>query len=248
MSKEDFISKSKAIWGDRYDYSKVEYVNNKHKVKIVCLDHGDFWIYPNRHTYHHQGCPQCKRIEKAYKICGIAVNDLYLGHKSEFYPKWAAMIHRCYDKKERTYLDCYVCDEWLLFSNFKKWAESLESGYQEGYHLDKDILVKGNKIYSPDTCCFVPHEINTLLIKSNFIRGECCIGVKRSTSSNKFEAYIKKHNKNIYLGSFDTEKEAFQAYKTEKEQYIKQVAKLYQKEMSDKIYNALLNYKVEYED
>lgn len=248
MSKEDFIKNSKLVWGDTYDYSQVEYINNKKKVKIICKKHGEFLVYPNRHTYHNQGCPYCKKIEKANKICGVAINDMYLGHKNEFYSIWTSMIHRCYDKKERTYFNCKVCDEWLVFSNFKKWAESKESGYKKGYCLDKDILVKGNKTYSPTTCAFVPPYINTLIIKSDFIRGECCIGVKKTSSSKFFEACIKKNNKNIYLGMFHNEYDAFLKYKSEKESYIKEIANKYKNEIHPKVYDALIKYKVEYDD
>ena len=231
MSKEDFINNSKLVWGDTYDYSQVEYINNKKKVKIICKKHGEFFVYQNRHTYHNQGCPYCKKMENSTKICGVAINDIYLGYKNEFYSIWSAMIHRCYDKKERTYFDCKVCEEWLVFSNFKKWAESKESGYKNGYCLDKDILVKGNKTYSPTTCAFVPPYINTLIIKSDFIRGVYCIGVKKTSSSQLFEACIKKNNKNIYLGVFHNEYDAFLKYKSEKEDYIKEVANKYKNEI-----------------
>ena len=244
----EFIRKARAVHGDKYDYSKVEYAGARIKVCVICPIHGEFLVRPDIHL---QGCicKKCQFEKQKRCIFGKGYNDLLDASHTQAYKIWKHVLSRCCDlgfkKRCPTYANCTVCDDWLLFSNFKKW---FDEHYVKNWHIDKDVLVKGNRTYSPETCCFVPHEINTLLIKSNFIRGECCIGVKRSTSSNRFEAYIKKHNKNIYLGSFDTEKEAFQAYKTEKEQYIKQVAKLYQKEMSDKIYNALLNYKVEYED
>lgn len=91
------------------------------------------------------------------------------------------MLTRCYNhkslKKNPSYIGCSVCDEWLTYSNFKRWYEDPINGYREGYHLDKDILVKGNKVYSPETCCFVPHSINCLLLTRQRKRGALPIGV-----------------------------------------------------------------------
>jgi hypothetical protein len=80
---------------------------------------------------------------------------------------WSSMINRCYNEKfhqkQHSYEDCIVCEEWKNFQNYAKW---FEKNYYEidGYriHLDKDILVKGNKVYSPETCVFVPKKINNL--------------------------------------------------------------------------------------
>lgn len=48
---------------------------------------------------------------------------------------------------------CSVCEEWLTFSNFKRWMEQQD---YEGKALDKDLLVSQNKTYSSETCVFVP--------------------------------------------------------------------------------------------
>ena len=66
LTTEEFIEKAKEIHGDKYDYSKVEYINNKTKVCIICPKHGEFWIKPNTHLTMHIGCPICKR--KIYNI------------------------------------------------------------------------------------------------------------------------------------------------------------------------------------
>ena len=103
------------------------------------------------------------------------------GH-TRTYITWQSMLRRCYDayyiNRENSYIDCFVCDEWLNFQNFAKWYE--ENYYEcnnERMELDKDILIKGNKIYSPTTCIFVPQRINRLFTKSNKNRGEYPIGV-----------------------------------------------------------------------
>ena len=114
-------------------------------------------------------------------VYGVAHND-YAGRIKEngkhirSYRSWISMLSRCYGEKELnnrpSYKGCSVCDEWLLFSNFKKWFDDPTNGYQNGYCLDKDILIKGNKVYSPNTCCFVPNEIRaeSQMVSKAFIR------------------------------------------------------------------------------
>lgn len=58
QTTEEFIARAKAVHGDRYDYSKVEYVNSKEKVTIICPKHGEFPQTPQKHLYG-QGCPIC---------------------------------------------------------------------------------------------------------------------------------------------------------------------------------------------
>lgn len=117
----------------------------------------------------------------------------------------------------------------------------------DGWQLDKDVLIKGNKAYSPDACCFVSSEINNLFIKSDSKRGEYPIGVTK-VKGGKYRAQIVKNNKVVYLGTFKTIEEAFQVYKTAKEQYIKEIADKYKNLIDKKVYQALINYKVEITD
>ena len=104
----------------------------------------------------------------------------------------------------------------------------------KGWCLDKDILVKGNKIYSPETCCFVPKGINLLFGKNNAKRGNYPIGVCKF--KNKFQATINIKGKTISLGHFDTPEEAFEAYKTAKEAYIKEVADEWKDRIEEDVY------------
>ena len=191
-------------------------------------------------------------------ICGVG----YIGEqsintqrvsKSEAYKSWHNMIKRCYSeelyKNHPTYKDCEVCKEWRCFSNFKKW---FDEHYVEGWHLDKDILVKGNKVYSPETCCFVPCEINSLFTKRQNYRGEYPIGVIYCPASKRFKECYKatftSETKKIYLGIFRTPNEAFNAYKVAKEQYIKEAADKWKDQLEPRVYEAMYNYKVEATD
>lgn len=182
------------------------------------------------------------------------------GEKTKCYNVWHDMLKRCYSekchKKQPTYKNCKVHDKWLNFQNFAKW-------YYDNYYeiegermcLDKDILHKGNKIYSPDTCVFVPYNINTLFTKNDKFRGEYPLGVcYHHDRDKKFSARCSVYNfeenkkKQIHLGYYDTPNEAFEVYKEFKENYIKEVADYYKKNIPDKLYNAMYEYKVEIDD
>lgn len=137
----------------------------------------------------------------------------------------------------------------MCLQNFGKWYdENIYYVENEKMQLDKDVLVKGNKIYSPETCIFVPQRINLLFVKSNLTRGEYPIGTIYNKVNNKFISYLNKNNKQIYLGSYDTSKEAFYKYKQEKEKHIKEIANEYKSKIPQRLYDALYNYQVEITD
>ena len=137
--------------------------------------------------------------------------------------------------------------------HFKEWCNN-QIGFNKfsadglPYTLDKDILVKGNKVYSEDTCCFVPHKINTVLIKCDGRRGSNLIGVYYLKSKNIYTASISIDMRQKSLGRFKTEVEAFLAYKEAKETYIKEVVNFYKDQISVKAYNTLMSYSVEMTD
>lgn len=174
------------------------------------------------------------------------------------YSAWHSMIQRCYDEKYRnkksTYKNVTCCKEWLLYDNFYEWLHSQEN-FDKWYNgklwdVDKDILVKGNKAYSPDTCCLVPNNVNKLFTKCDAARGSLPIGVCKR--ENGFYAYCQNPftNKREHLGIYQTSKEAFQAYKQRKEFIIKQVA---QEEynignITKQCYEAMMNYEVDITD
>lgn len=180
----------------------------------------------------------------------IIINKEY----THMYKIWKGMLDRCYTnlKPERNYVynDCEVCEEWYNFSNFAKWYEN--NFYQIDDNmmcLDKDILHKGNKTYSPKNCVFVPQNINKLFTKSNKMRGELPIGVSWDESHKKFKATCNDGNKkSIHLGFYETKLEAFNSYKTFKEKLIKQIADEYKNKIPKKLYEAMYRYEVEITD
>lgn len=131
-----------------------------------------------------------------------------------FYQKWKSMLRRCYSeefwKKNPTYEGCSVCEEWLTFSSFKRWMETQD---WEGKQIDKDVLVSGNKIYGPEACVFVNHNVNVFLTESNTTRGQWAIGVNWDKRLSKFRAQCSDGGgKSKYLGLFQTELEAHLAW------------------------------------
>lgn len=173
------------------------------------------------------------------------------------YSAWKRMIERCYDsnckKRHPTYKEVSCCAEWLCYENFYEWIikqdnykEWLEN---ERWCLDKDILVKGNKIYSPETCCLVPTYINVLLIHPNKESSSLPIGVYYKKDHDKFgvSCSSKEEKVNEY---FNNPIDAFYAYKRTKEKYIQKMAKhSYSKgEITKKCYEALMSYQVEITD
>lgn len=159
---------------------------------------------------------------------------------------WRSMVARGYDtlyqEKQPTYKDVTVCDEWHCFQNFAQWYENNWKPWMDNtWQLDKDILQKGNKIYSPKTCCFVPREINASLSISCNKDSTLPIGV--IIHKGKYIARIGKERR--YLGSFKTPEEAFQVYKIVKEQCVKKLAIEWKSKIAPDVYQAIYDWKVE---
>jgi len=181
---------------------------------------------------------------------GVGINDAdYLTQpiingkriRCLFYRAWHNMLNRCYNAKYKikrpTYNGCTVCDEWLLFSSFKAWMIKQD---WKGKALDKDILIQGNKIYSPETCVFVTQEINALLTNSKASRGNYPQGVSFDKKTGKYKANCYVNGKSNHIVYSDTPEAASEAYKAFKYKVIAKIAN----EQSEPLKSALLNYKI----
>lgn len=169
------------------------------------------------------------------KVYGAGTNDAdYVTHYVDsegkrktcpFYKKWNGMLERCfsprYKSKNPTYADVTCCEDWLLFSKFKAWMEKQD---WKGKELDKDILYEDNKVYSPQTCVFIDHKINSFLNDCGGARGDLPIGVSLQTKKNKYgttSAYVAKVNNSLsgeceYLGRFTTPEAASEVWRVRK--------------------------------
>jgi len=172
----------------------------------------------------------------------------YISNNDSEYATWIQMLRRCYSdaykSKNPSYVGCSVCKEWHNFQNFAEWCKNHEF-HGMGYHLDKDILFKGNKLYSPETCCFVPREINNLFNSRASARGEYPIGVsvnKADKRANMFRANIGVGRKLKNLGYFNTANEAHKAYCIGKKNYVREVALKWKENVSNDVFNALISW------
>ena len=166
--------------------------------------------------------PKSEPRARNKSVCGVGIYNhnapvAVNGKTTRAYAAWHDMLVRCYDanlrKKFPTYADCSVVKEWRLFSNFNQW---FTENYIEGYDLDKDILVPGNKVYGPDTCVFVSHALNSLLTDRGGCTGEHPLGVHFRKERQKYVARISTEKGRVYLGSFPTPLEAHRAWQLAK--------------------------------
>ena len=186
-------------------------------------------------------------------ILGTKYPSKINGVLTKEYDLWYSMLKRCYSysskKKYPTYEGCKVSDNFLHYEYFYEWCQNQTGFSSEGWQLDKDLLIKGNKVYSENTCVFIPQEINKVLIKCTASRGEHLIGVHWCKKGSAFKAQISKNNgKQEHLGYFKTEIEAFNAYKKAKESFVKEQANKFKSQIDPRAYKALMNYTVEITD
>ena len=166
-------------------------------------------------------------------VCGVGINDAdYVVKKMEtievngvrkhrlvwecpYYRAWKNMLQRCYSakyqKKCPTYLGCSVSEEWLRFSNFRRWMEEQD---WECKQLDKDLLFEGNNVYSEETCVFVTQTVNKFTTDRVNDRGECLIGVYWDKRVGRFRASCRNPftKKQEHLGYFTCELDAHQEW------------------------------------
>jgi hypothetical protein len=177
------------------------------------------------------------------------------GKLTEEYKIWSSMILRNYCsqylERQETYKKCSVCDEWLNFQTFAKWY--FENKWTNEFPLvpDKDILIKGNKEYNPNTVLLLDQRLNNLFLSHKINRGNLPIGVRWDKERNKYVASCKtkEYNKK-FIGRFDDPIEAFYAYRDFKYQRVKEIVNYYKEtyNLPQKIYDAIINYKIEITD
>lgn len=180
----------------------------------------------------------------------VASVDGKLTHK---YETWHGMFKRSYSelyhKRFPTYIECGVCPEWHNFQNFGVWYDKQYIG--DKWHIDKDILINGNKIYSPEACAFVPEDINLLTSISKRKKSTLPAGVSRKKSKNGTISFISAlgvYGERRYLGVYSTPDEAHRRYIIEKTKQIKLVASDYRDIIREDIYEALMSWEIEIDD
>lgn len=190
-------------------------------------------------------------MAKCKTLLGFGVNDYdktvkwKLSCGKEFslpeYSLWKGMICRCYgkvNKANESYLNTKVCDSWRSLKEFSKWFD--EQHYEVGFVLDKDLLGDGS-LYSKDTCCLLPKEVNGFMINNKKSRGYHVRG-------NIFEACSSENSKYVYLGSFNNKEDAIKSYLDYKSAKAKSLAEKWKDKIDVRAYTALMNYKIDIGD
>lgn len=244
-------------------FKVIKYIDSQN----VTIKFQDEWGYTTKTSWQKVKNGSIKNPYKPNKYGGIMGTNIDINEDESFsisyskeYKFWFNILCRCKDDKfkkdNHTYTECLIDEKWLYFWEFYKWLHNQDNflswNYNDGWAIDKDIIVKGNKIYSSETCCLVPKNINNLLLKHDKKRGEYPIGVTKRKSDGMFEVQCSNPliNKYVTVGLYSNEINAFMGYKKYKENIIKKVAELEynKKNITKQCYNALLDYQVEIDD
>lgn len=202
-----------------------------------------------------------KNVKKSKPVHGVAINDANykiimtsivngrhrIVWRCPVYRVWDNMLSRCYSpayhKNKPTYKECSVCDDWLLFSEFRKWMIA-QDWY--GMAIDKDILFPGNNKYSPDTCIFVNQKLNSFIVDCGASRGYLPIGVSRHVRNEKFQSKCRNPftEKQEHLGLFSTPEQAHEAWRRKKHEHALRYADM---QTDERVANALrIRYSAEF--
>lgn len=232
----------------------IEYINSEN-VMIMINDDVNYIVCVSYHVFKN-GNTRTLLDKTIYGRGFIGLGEIEHPYTNNFsktaYKLWYNMFVRCYQKEYQdrfpTYIGCSVCDKWHSFNNFYVWFKNnYYTIKNEKMCVDKDIIVKNNKIYSPETCVVVPNRINTLIINAKSVRGNLPVGVTMDGNSFKttcgFKDFVRP-----YTSYHKNKTEAFEDYKHTKEYLIKKVADEYRDFIPKKLYESLYNYEVTIDD
>lgn len=170
------------------------------------------------------------------------------------YDQWNSMRKRCkaggaYQQNKPTYVGCKFEPTWDSFDVFIEWADKqvgfLSKDEEDNYFpLDKDILGGDIKLYSPETCAFVPKRINSFFSRLDGTDNGLPKGVYFKKTISRFIAQgTNWEGENLYLGCYKTPEEAHAAYVVNKEAKAKQLAEFYRDVIDVRVYEKLMSFK-----
>ena len=204
---------------------------------VICYNRVKDYLFPSVYGIGYLGTPTLND-EDPLKL---AITRLWMG-----------LMSRCYDAQKlnarATYRECTVSEEWHNLQNFKKWVIlQIESGYfQEGWELDKDLLVRGNKVYGPNTCVFLPERLNQLQQVKKDSQYNWLPGVNFDKSRGKFKSEVNFDGKRYYFPRRETELESFLEYKELKEKLVQADAENWKGKIRPEAYQVLSNYSLDW--
>ncbi len=175
-------------------------------------------------------------------VCGKSI-------PTKVYQLWLDMLRRCYSPQKQkiaySYVGCTVSENFKNFQFFAEWCNNQVGFGLKGYELDKDLLIKGNKLYSENTCVFLPRKLNCLIKLPIKIRSlPPCV----YKDGNTYRVIIRVGDRKKSFGRYLSVEEAFYVYKTFKESVIKETAERWKDQIDPRAYNALISYEVEITD
>lgn len=226
---------------------------DKGKLKVKFLNTGNVRVYDKASVVRQE-----MRDVEAFPVYTTGIQDIkgYLV-KGQPNPKdyniWNAIRQRCYnlniqDRLYPQYIGCTMSEDFLIFSKFKEWYNNQIGCDQDGWHIDKDLLVKGNKVYSAETCILLPKQINSAIVIHNRGSNNFPMGVIYNCTKTRYRARIQRKEGWESLGAYDTPEEAFYAYKPVKEAYVKSIAEQWKDKIDPRAYQALMNWTIDIDD
>ena len=175
--------------------------------------------------------PYTARVDKKMSTC---------------YRAWFNLLARVHDETHNRagrYDDVTICEEWYNYQNFAKWFyNNFDPSIMDGWHIDKDLLSGESKKYSPETCCFIPNEVNTIFKYAKRSKDGTPRGAYHHCG--KFQASIQKFGKQHYLGFFNTLEEAEEVYRQAKKEYLKEVANKWRGILPERVCYAIENFDI----
>jgi len=171
--------------------------------------------------------------KKLKKVCGVGINDADYNvtvravvdgkqkiiWRCPYYARWAGMLTRCYDenyhKKEPSYIGCTVSEDWIYFSKFRSWMETQD---WQGKEIDKDLISKGNRIYSPEFCVFVDRLTNSFIVNSE---KSDSIGAAICKKTHKFQVRCRNpfSGEREWLGLYHSANQAHEVWRKRKHEF-----------------------------
>jgi hypothetical protein len=180
---------------------------------------------------------------KGYIGLGLYISSLGVSRKkTPEYQAWKDMLKRCYSEKSLAesprYTECTVSDEWLNFQNYASWYANQPS-YGKGWHVDKDLLVDGNKIYSPTNCCMLPGPINTALNVKPMTEDKVLPQGIQSVNNGKYAVRVRGLKNGSYVGTYTDLEEAISVQNKHKKIRIQELIEEYKYQLDDAVKKAL---------
>lgn len=190
-------------------------------------------------------------------VCGIGIYDpralcmTEAPHLPRVYRMWNSMLQRAqqkYAEQRPSYAGTTVDPAFIRFADFAAWATGQIGWNAEDAQLDKDLLRKGNRVYGPDNCTFLPLRVNSLIITNASRRSKFPVGVRPGRTAGTFEARVNNSGTKISLGTYRDVGAAFAAYKQGKEELVRRIADEFKSRIDPRAYAALMAYQVEITD